>query len=47
MDIVLPDRGRLADVERRIAAGGLNRLVTGLATTPVALSLPKLDLESG
>jgi serpin B len=46
MDVILPDRGRLAAVDGRVASGGIGRLLSGLAIKRVALSLPKLDFGS-
>jgi serpin B len=46
MDVILPDRGKLAAVEQRVAAGGFGGLLRGLAPNMVALALPKLEFAS-
>lgn len=46
LDVVLPDRGRLASVEGRVARGGVLALLGGLRARRVDLALPKVKLES-
>jgi serpin B len=46
MEVILPDAGELAAVERRVAGGGVGSLLAGLAPKSVALALPKLDYGS-
>jgi serpin B len=46
MDLILPDQGRLADVEARVGTGGVAKLIAGMRPARVALGLPKLDLTS-
>jgi serpin B len=41
MTIVLPDQGRLGDVEATIAAGGLSQILESLATAAVELTIPR------
>jgi serine protease inhibitor len=46
MDLILPDKGRLAAVEGKLGAGGIAKLTAGMRPARVALGLPKLDLTS-
>jgi serpin B len=45
-DVLLPDPGRLAWLERRLAASGPLALLDGLRTRRMALALPKLTLRT-
>jgi len=46
MDLILPDAGKLATVEGRLAQGGVGPLLGGMTPKDVSLELPKLDLSS-
>jgi serpin B len=46
MLIVLPDEGKLADVEARLAMGGLAELTAALQETSVILTLPRFRFET-
>jgi serpin B len=46
MDLIVPARGKLGAVERRLGTGGLDRLWSGLSSRPVTLALPKVKLDS-
>jgi serpin B len=45
MLFVVPDAGRFAEVEGRVAAGLLDEVVTGLQTAEVRLALPKYEFR--
>jgi serpin B len=46
MTIVLPDKGRLADVEALVGGGGLPEILTSLNPVAVALTLPSWTFRS-
>ncbi|MDP3893313.1 serpin family protein, partial [Nocardioides sp.] len=46
MTVILPDEGRLADVEARVAAGELDQLLASLGPTMVDLTLPRWTFRS-